>query len=304
MTSRWLVALGAIAWIACGGSTMSVHPGSGGGPGKSGGTTGGTTVPSSAGTGGDTGGGWTGETTVSTTGGATSTGGAAAASSTGGNVTAVSSGGTSGAGGSTTRNTSPVVGGPCSVEGAESACATAGPNPCVQCWGSWLYCQHGTWMLFQCDPPPLDAGLDLPLESVPDRVDANDVPPDQAPPLDAASLDASIDGDGILRGYMVFAFELMAFEPCGTTYLIWADLQGWEKGQDLLPDLGPYCQPVDGGQAPCPGRYYVELTGTIFPNGSYGHMGKFSQQLMIGAYLAASLTEPAACPFLPPVYPN
>jgi hypothetical protein len=55
--------------------------------------------------------------------------------------------------------------------------------------------------------------------------------------------------------------------------------------------------------APCPGTIYVELEGTIVSGGSYGHAGKFSQQLTSSRYLAASLTGPADCPFLDPVYP-
>jgi len=56
--------------------------------------------------------------------------------------------------------------------------------------------------------------------------------------------------------------------------------------------------------APCPGKIWVELEGTIVSGGTYGHMGKYSQQLNIRRYIAASLTEPVSCPFLSPVYPN
>lgn len=310
LLSWFLVALGATAWVACGGKSLSVPGGSGGS--ATGGITSSATIPSSGGTGSSATGGTTSTATTAASGGTTGpsfggasggTTGTGSGGAAGGSAT-VPSGGTTGSGGSSTGAVAPVMGGPCSVQGEQSACATAGPNPCVSCMGSWLYCWNGTWHETHCDPPALDAGRNVPLDQAPDVADAKDVPPDRAPPIDTASIESSVDGDGILRGYIVFATELMAFEPCGSTTLIWANLQGWEKGQELLPALGPYCVITDAGQAPCPGTYYVEITGTISPEGRYGHLNKFSQQLSIGAYLAASLTGPPDCPFLPPVYPN
>jgi len=146
-------------------------------------------------------------------------------------------------------------------------------------------------------PPALDLGIP----------DAKDVSADNAQPIDtspAESADKIVDADGTLRGYLVFANEVMAFEACGTTALIWANLQGWEKGHEMLPSLGPICVPTDGGMAPCPGTIYVELTGTVSPYGQYGQLNKYSQQIRVNEYLAASLTGPPDCPFLPPVYPN
>ena len=306
MLSWCLVALGATAWGACGGSSMSVHGGTGGSQSgaASGGTTSTLTGPSSGGTAGAStsgAGGITKVTSAGTTG--TSSGGATSGGygGTAGSGTTIASGGTTGTGGASTGTVAPVMGGPCSVEGQQSACATGDADPCASCMGSWLYCSKGTWQKVYCDPPPPDAGRDLPADRA---FDASDIAPDLAPPIDSPPIDASVDGDGILRGHMVFASELMAFEPCGSTNLIWANLQGWEKGQELLPQLGPYCVTTDAGQAPCPAEYYVELTGTISPPGQYGHMGKFSQQLMVSAYLAAGTTNPADCPFLSPVYPN
>ena len=302
MFSWCLVALGAAAWVACGGSSMSVHGGGGGtsAGAASGGTT--TSAPTGASQGGSTGastsgtGGITTVASAGTTG--TSSGGVTSSGygGTAGSRTTVPSGGATGTGGASTGTAAPVMGGPCSVEGQQSACATGDADPCTSCRGSWLYCSKGKWQTIYCDPPAPDAGRDLLADRAPDVIT---VAPDLAAPIDA-----SVDGDGILRGHMVFAFELMAFEPCGTTNLIWTDLQGWEKGQELLPQLGPYCVTTDAGQAPCPAEYYVELTGTIAPPGQYGHMGKFSQQLSVGAFLAASTTDPADCPFLSPVYPN
>jgi hypothetical protein len=181
--------------------------------------------------------------------------------------------------------------------------------------GHWLLCQGGKWIEIHCDPPPPPPPQPRPDAAV-DASDAgvaSDVP--QVPDgnaIDIASIDTgdvdgsggAIDGTGILRGYLVFATELIAFEACDATSLAWANLQGWEAGKELLPELGPYCVTTDAGPAPCPGTIYVELLGTIVSGGSYGHMGKFSSQLTVGRYLAASLTGPADCPFLPPVYPK
>lgn len=110
--------------------------------------------------------------------------------------------------------------------------------------------------------------------------------------------------DEALRGYLIIGGELYAFEACGTTNLVWADLIGSSpSGAELLPRSGPSCVAIDGGTSPCPATIYVELEGTIASGGSYGHAGKFSQQLTIKRYLAASLTGPDDCPFLDPVYP-
>jgi hypothetical protein len=43
-------------------------------------------------------------------------------------------------------------------EGEQSACVYAGPNPCCQCGGKWLYCSNGAWYQTHCDPVG-DAGF-------------------------------------------------------------------------------------------------------------------------------------------------
>jgi hypothetical protein len=109
-------------------------------------------------------------------------------------------------------------------------------------------------------------------------------------------------GTETLRGHLVVGGELYAFEPCGTTDLVWADLIGSSpSGAEMLPNFVPSC--VDGGTAFCPSTIYVELEGTIASGGGYGRGGKFPQQLTIRRYLNASQTDPADCPFLAPVYP-
>jgi hypothetical protein len=324
-----LVLLSATVSVACGRSSSG--PASGGTGGKAiATTTGGTTGTRAAASGGiasGQGGGSgaaTGGTTSLAAGGGTiptasgGIAGAATVAATGGMLT-VGTGGVSGGtggratGGSGGSATYPLEGGPCSVEGEQSSCATMGTNPCLQCMGQWLYCMGGKWRLTHCDPvmePPPEPRPDASIIPAPDAAEAGkavDMGSDSTGTIDTTSIDtfASVgEAGGTLRGYLVFGTELMAYEACGTTKLVWANLQGWEAGKELLPSLGPVCVPTDGGMAPCPGTIYVELLGTISADGQYGHLGKFSQQLTVIRYLAASLTGPADCPFLPPVYPN
>ncbi len=63
----------------------------------------------------------------------------------------------------------PVAGGACSVEGQQSECAKDGyPAACLACWGSWLVCQSGKWLLVHCDPiVPVDAPVDTQSVDVP-----------------------------------------------------------------------------------------------------------------------------------------
>jgi hypothetical protein len=197
------------------------------------------------------------------------------------------------------------------VEGQQSACASNNlQSSCANCQGHWLICQGGKWFAVHCDPiAPVDPRPDAAI----DASDAADVPQGfDGKALDTTSIDiggidgigSPIDSDGILRGYLAFANEMMAFEACGTTTPVWANLQGWEAGKELLPDLGPYCTTTDAGPAPCPGTIYVELAGSIVSGGTYGNMGRYSSQLTVGRYLAASKTGPAACPYLKLVFPN
>jgi hypothetical protein len=301
-----LVLVGLALLPACGDSVL-----------RAGGTGGGTTVASTGGTFAVGGGGVAGATSKPETGGtggttsAGGTGGTTSAGGTGGTTSAGGTGGTTSAGGTGGTTPQPVAGAPCPVEGQQSDCATGLPpmSACGPCMGHWLLCQGGKWIEIHCDPQPPDPRPDAAVDAR-DSGDARDVPqlPDgnssDTASIDTADTGGAIDGTGILRGYLVFANELMAFEACGTTTLAWANLQGWEAGKELLPELGPYCVTTDAGPAPCPGTIYVELAGTIVSGGSYGHMGKFSSQLTVGRYLAASLIGPADCPFLPPVYPK
>ncbi len=286
-----LVLLSASIWVACGRSS------SGPTGGRTGDGTGGTSVLGSptGGAAGSTNGGANGGTTLVGTGGVSG--------GTGGQAT----GGTGGG------STYPVAGGPCSVEGQQSDCASLGTNPCIQCRGQWLYCLGGIWRTTYCDliaEPPPEPRPDASLADVPDASEAGnavDTGPDGAGTIDTTSIDTFSNLGEVgetLRGYLVFANEVVAYEACGTTTLIWANLQGSEPGTELLPTLGPVCVPTDGGMAPCPGTIYVEFLGTISPEGHYGHLNKYSQQVNVSRYLAASLTGPADCPFLPPVYPN
>jgi hypothetical protein len=110
-----------------------------------------------------------------------------------------------------------------------------------------------------------------------------------------------VDSDGVLRGYQVYGNELMAFELCGSSELIWMNLTGWEKGLDRIPAQS--C-PGDAGLGTCVRDLYTELTGVISPPGSYGHLGKFSRELRVQEFLVVNLAESPTCPFLPPVYPN
>jgi hypothetical protein len=120
--------------------------------------------------------------------------------------------------------------------------------------------------------------------------------------MDSTGMDsAGIDSDGILRGYQVYGNELMAFEPCGSSELIWMNLSGWEKGLDRIPAQS--C-PVDASLGMCVRHMYTELTGVISPAGHYGHLGKYSRQLTVQEFLDVTLAESPTCPFVPPVYPN
>lgn len=271
----------------------------------SGGAAGATTKQATGGA-GDTPGGGTGGMVLGGCGGL-SAGGA-------GGLPTGAAGGSSvgGAGGSTSGQ---VEGAPCPVEGQQSDCATADlMSSCARCTGHWLVCQSGRWFAVHCDPlqpvePRPDAASDVPDGSG-DSADGPQVPdstPLDTTPIDTGPIDSigsPIDGTGTLRGYLVFANELTAFEACGTTDLVWANMQGWEGGQELLPDLGPFCVTTDAGPAPCPGTIYVELAGTIASGGKYGHMSRFSSQLTVSRYLLASKTGTADCPFLAPVYPH
>lgn len=232
------------------------------------------------------GGGSGGRSTTVSTGGAGAVGGGGAAAATGGagGKTTVGAGGsTVGHGGSATGGAGGGSAG--GAGGSASGTVDAMPEPAVE--------------------PGSDAAIDA--------SDAADVPqiPDGSP-LDTTLIDAGgidgigspIDGTGMLRGYLVFANEMMAFEACATTNLAWANLQGSESGRELLPDLGPYCVTTDAGPAPCPGTIYVELVGNIVSGGKYGHMNKYASQLTVSRYLVASKTGLADCPFLEPVYPN
>jgi len=310
-----LVLIGSALLPACGGNKEL--PGGGTGGRSTIESTGGNTTVGSGGAAGATtkqATGGAGGTTVVRTGGTVLGGRGGSSAGGAGGLPTGGAGGSSvgGAGGSTLGQ---VEGGPCSVEGQQSDCATADRmSSCARCQGHWLVCQRGQWFAVHCDPmQPADPSPDAAIDAPDGSGEAVDVPqiPD-GKPLDTTSIDTGpidsigspIDGTDTLRGYLVFANELMAFEACGTTNLAWANLQGWEGGQELLPELGPYCVTTDAGPAPCPGTIYVELAGTIASGGKYGHMSKFSSQLTVGRYLVASKTGPADCPFLAPVYPN
>ncbi len=295
---------------------LALLPACGDGVLRAGGTGGAASVASTGGTGGASTGGAGGSTKTPATSGAGGSTSTPATSGTGGTTSAGGAGGATSVGGAGGTTSAPVAGAPCSVEGQQSECATGRPpmSACGSCAGHWLLCQGGKWIEIHCDPPPPEPPLDAAVDArdagdardATDGSDAGDAPrlPDGSS-TDTPSIDTgAIDGTGILRGHLVFANEVMAFEACGTTSLVWANLQGWEGGKELLPQLGPYCVTTDAGPAPCPGTIYVELVGTIVSGASYGHMGKYSSQLTIGSYVAASLTGPADCPFLPPVYPN
>lgn len=294
-----LVLVGFAALPACGSRGALPAGGTGGSTGVS---SGGTVVVANGGSGG--------ATVRPATGGA---GGVSPAGGVGGLGGGISAGG---AGGSTGAQ---VAGAPCAVEGQQSECATGRPlmSACGSCMGHWLVCQTGRWIEVHCDPPPPEPPLDASVDGrdagdARDAADATEVSPlVDAGAIDTGAIDTRaidsgnpIDGTGILRGYLVYANELMAFEACGTATLAWANLQGWEAGRELLPTLGPFCVTTDAGRAPCPGTIYVELAGTIVSGGSYGHMGKFTSQLTVGRFLAASLTGPDDCPFLTSVYPS
>jgi hypothetical protein len=119
----------------------------------------------------------------------------------------------------------------------------------------------------------------------------------------SASGDGGPDGADTMRGYLIVGGELYAFEACGTTNLVWADLIGSSPSGAEVTRFVPSCL-FDAGTTPCSATfYYAELEGTIASGGGYGHAGKFSQQLTINRYLAASPTGPDDCPFLEPVYP-
>lgn len=112
---------------------------------------------------------------------------------------------------------------------------------------------------------------------------------------------AAADSDGVLRGYQVYGNEMMAFEVCGTTELIWMNLTGWEKGVEKIPSQG--C-PGDASPGTCLRHLYTELNGVISPYGQYGHLSKYTRKLDIQEFLVVTLAESPTCPFLPPVYPN
>ena len=120
--------------------------------------------------------------------------------------------------------------------------------------------------------------------------------------IDSARIDSSsIDSDGILRGYQVYGNELMAFEPCGSSELIWMNLSGNEKGLDLIP---PQTCPGDASLAMCVRHLYTELVGVISPPGKYGHLSKYAREIRVQEFLVVTLAESPACPFVTPVYPN
>jgi hypothetical protein len=313
-TTMLLVLLGLATGLACDRSRTSIPAGGSGGGGAGGSRATGETIggtggasPSTVASGGTTSlsGGTNGEANGGASGGmsgthAAGTGGGTHAAGTGGAIGGTG-GTTGGTGGTSTATVWPVLGGPCSVPGQQSACATVDADPCLSCQGRWLYCSNGTWRETHCSPVVEPR---RPVEPSPDAAPTIEVAPDEPRPIDTAPAETAIDGPAVLRGYLVYANELMAFESCGTTSLSWANLQGWEKGIELLPELPPFCVPVDGGMAPCPGTIYVELIGTVSSCSQCGHMGRFRQELRVGAFLAASLTGPAECPFLAPVYPS
>jgi len=125
--------------------------------------------------------------------------------------------------------------------------------------------------------------------------------------LDVARIDplgidsAGIDSDGILRGYQVYGNELMAFEPCGSSELIWMNLSGNEKGLGLIP--AQTC-PGDASLAMCVRHMYTELLGAVSPPGKYGHLSKYAREIRVQEFLVVTLAESQACPFVTPVYPN
>jgi hypothetical protein len=109
----------------------------------------------------------------------------------------------------------PVEGGPCLVEGQQSACAKDGyPYACGPCQGHWLLCQGEKWIPVHCDPqPPIDPRPDAAV----DARDTADVPSDVSATLDSRSttdtapidgIDSSADGpvgSGLLPGAPAFA---------------------------------------------------------------------------------------------------
>jgi len=159
----------------------------------------------------------------------------------------------------------------------------------------------------------VDAGTDLAAPApdvVPDSFDvgpdATDLAPSRdegPPPVDLRGPDA-VDGQlplefpppgrQRLRGHLIFGNERMAFYTCGSTALIWANLQGGEPGLDKLNGLTPPCTPDAGF---CPARpIYVELDAWVSGPCQCGHLGQYQRELRIHELFTASATSPADCP--------
>lgn len=102
----------------------------------------------------------------------------------------------------------------------------------------------------------------------------------------AASGCASTTGpaNGRLAGHYSQGFEVDAFRPCGSQESWWVT-----DGEDLRRryrelDVPPY-EPV-----------YVELRGTVGPDGSWGHLGIYRRELAVTEVLVARTATAGDCP--------
>ncbi|MBI3202445.1 MAG: hypothetical protein HYZ29_12965 [Myxococcales bacterium] len=88
------------------------------------------------------------------------------------------------------------------------------------------------------------------------------------------------------RGFIAFSFEAASFRSCGQSALIAVD-----RADPALSDVIDMFDTCD--LVPChPSGVYVELDGTISPEGNYGHMGMYYRILTARKIHYAARTPP------------